>query len=1443
MYFTPLKRVFLNLSGGTVTGNTLFTQSVSADTIYSGATNLYDIFAGIGQGGGGNTYLNPTQIAFGNSSSGLTGSTNLIYSSAFNAVVINPDTNPTYYASTFVQQNNGSYTSVFNSRTTDSSFGNPLGNGALEISTNSTTGIVFGTTTNSPISIGTNNIERVRIEASGIVRTNFLSATSISASTIQLGTPASNITYYPNNILYGGSSSQSFLQLDSGIAQIGNYSTRTQYYQDQILETVSAINTRLQSSILNTFNTAVLITGGTSGVIFETQQGASNFNIGLDTQYSAFTAIHLTSARTNSNYFVRGNAIDTIQINSGSRMDFAIGGVLQNIIYNDHNRIARPFYIGDVTLSITPTAIVDIHSASTSQASLRIRSGATVSLPNEGDIWNDGTHIYGKFGGTVKQLDNDNGSGTTYLPTNQIAFGSSNSGVSGNSLFNIYPNVVGGGYAQLGYVNVGYFGNYGIDISGFGNSEISNSNNKIRFDRVTGTGFQAFDISGLEVVRNTYSGVSFKHTNEATAFVDIQSASTSIASLRIRSGQTVSAPNEGDIWNNGSHFYGRIQNQNRELDNYIPTNQIAFGSETSGITSTSRFIHAPTTTASKFEFRDWVGVSDYPTIYLLESGVTASASNYTLTSDGTNSYLNSISGYINLNNAGSIVAQIFSSGSFFNSPLAVLNSFRANSVTATTVSATTLFSGTTNLSTTIISIANAAASAVDSAVQAGSNIATGGTASAPTISVVASPSLNALTLSGAGQFAGVTSTGLSATTVSGGTIYSGATNLSATIISIANAAASAVDSAVQAGSNIATGGTAAAPTISVVASPSLNALTLSGAGQFAGITSTGLSATTVSGGTIYSGATNLSTTIISIANAAASAVDSAVQAGSNITTGGTASAPIISVVASPSLNALTLSGAGQFAGVTSTGLSATTVSGGTIYSGATNLYSIFARPELVVNSVNAGSNIATGGTAVAPTISVVASPSLNALTLSGAGQFAGVTSTGLSATTVSGGTIYSGATNLSTTIISIANAAASAVDSAVQAGSNITTGGTASAPIISVVASPSLNALTLSGAGQFAGVTSTGLSATTLSAGTLYSGTTNLSTTIISISNAAAAATGDFTRVQGSNFITTGGTANAPIINLAQNFSGATVSGGTIYSGATNLYNIFATIGAGGSSTAVQPGSNITTGGTQTAPIVSVVASPSLNALTLSGAGQFAGVTSTGLSALTISGGTLYSGSTNLYNIFATSASGEANSGENIGGTSTDVATTAGIFKQKTGVLLEMRMLSAGTNISFITGDTITIQASGSGSATAVQPGLNTYTGGTSSAPTINISAATLVSLSANTITGTTIWGNGSNLTGVAHAFTGQTSISFSGFNGGETSYAITGVTNSNINSASTVMIRVIPSVNHPNVEESMVENLTFTQTDIVDGASFVINANADGGTWGVYNLVYRIIN
>jgi hypothetical protein len=77
-----------------------------------------------------------------------------------------------------------------------------------------------------------------------------------------------------------------------------------------------------------------------------------------------------------------------------------------------------------------------------------------------------------------------------------------------------------------------------------------------------------------------------------------------------------------------------------------------------------------------------------------------------------------------------------------------------------------------------------------------------------------------------------------------------------------------------------------------------------------------------------------------------------------------------------------------------------------------------------------------------------------------------------------------------------------------------------------------------------------------------------------------------------------------------------------------------------GTTTQVQPGSNILTGGTSLLPIVSLVASPSVNNLTFSGTAlggtvQAGSITATSLSAGTLSGGTILSGGTNLYSIFS----------------------------------------------------------------------------------------------------------------------------------------------------------------------------------------------------------------
>lgn len=74
-YFYPSDRSFLSLSGGTVTGDTLFTANLSATTIYSGSSNLDSILTGVITGGtkvssGINTFTGGTSI---NTSINITG--------------------------------------------------------------------------------------------------------------------------------------------------------------------------------------------------------------------------------------------------------------------------------------------------------------------------------------------------------------------------------------------------------------------------------------------------------------------------------------------------------------------------------------------------------------------------------------------------------------------------------------------------------------------------------------------------------------------------------------------------------------------------------------------------------------------------------------------------------------------------------------------------------------------------------------------------------------------------------------------------------------------------------------------------------------------------------------------------------------------------------------------------------------------------------------------------------------------------------------------------------------------------------------------------------------------------------------------------------------------------------------------------------------------------
>jgi hypothetical protein len=113
-------------------------------------------------------------------------------------------------------------------------------------------------------------------------------------------------------------------------------------------------------------------------------------------------------------------------------------------------------------------------------------------------------------------------------------------------------------------------------------------------------------------------------------------------------------------------------------------------------------------------------------------------------------------------------------------------------------------------------------------------------------------------------------------------------------------------------------------------------------------------------------------------------------------------------------------------------------------------------------------------------------------------------------------------------------------------------------------------------------------------------------------------------------------------------------------------------------------------------------------------------------------------------------------------------------------------------------------------------------------------------------LSATTFYGDGSNLTGITSENTSITGTSILDFNfsgGSEGDLASTIVINSNIKSSSFIMYNIIPSTDHETAMDSLLEGIIINTSDIIDGYGFTINAIATNNTWGIYNLNYKIIN
>lgn len=168
--------------------------------------------------------------------------------------------------------------------------------------------------------------------------------------------------------------------------------------------------------------------------------------------------------------------------------------------------------------------------------------------------------------------------------------------------------------------------------------------------------------------------------------------------------------------------------------------------------------------------------------------------------------------------------------------------------------------------------------------------------------------------------------------------------------------------------------------------------------------------------------------------------------------------------------------------------------------------------------------------------------------------------------------------------------------------------------------------------------------------------------------SATANSATDQLRLSGGSNINTAIIGKSAIFNLdddvvVTSLDATTISGDTIYSGSTDLSSIFSTTSA-----------NIGGGeGVFSAKVGTV--------------NQFKSLTSSGATiAITTSGDTI-----NLESIAGT---GQDNTASNVGG-------ETGLFKQKTGVDLEFKTLSAGTNIQIFTGDSVVTISGPAGSGEA----------------------------------------------------------------------------------------------------------------------------------------------
>ena len=642
-----------------------------------------------------------------------------------------------------------------------------------------------------------------------------------------------------------------------------------------------------------------------------------------------------------------------------------------------------------------------------------------------------------------------------------------------------------------------------------------------------------------------------------------------------------------------------------------------------------------------------------------------------------------------------------------------------NSIVSANFTASTIFSGSSNIENLFSQVGH---------THEFSNILnTAHTHSVSDVSNLSNLLNTTLNLSGGTMTGGLITPSLSANTLSGETIYSGTTDLSSLFVN--NSQLNNAQTFVQNGTNTYTGGTSLRPTVNVSAL-TINTLFATGNSVFSGTLSGGSS---FFANTLFSGSTNL--------NSIFSNINHTHQFNAILNTAHTHSISEVDNLSGLLNTKLNLSGGTMTGGIITSSLSATSLSGGTIYSGSTNLNAIFATIGSAGGAstfVQPGTNIYTGGTSTNPTVNVSAL-TINTLFATGNSVFSGTLSGGSS---FSANTLFSGSTNL--------NSIFSNINHTHQFSTILNTAHTHSISDVDNLFGSLNTKLNLSGGTMTGGLITTSLSATTLSGGTIYSGSTNLNSIFATIGLVSASQT----FVQPGTNTYTGGTTSNPTVNVSALTSGnsvfsGTLSGGssfsanTLFSGSTNLNSIFSQLGH-----THQFSTILNTAHTHSISEIDNLSGSLNTKLNLSGGTMTGGLIAQSLSATTLSGGTIYSGSTNLNSIFSninhthqfstilntahTHSISEIDNLSELLNTKLNLSggtMTGGLITTS----LSATTLSGGTIYSGSTNLYSIFSPIGSeGVSTFVQPGTNTYTGGTSTNPTVNISALTINTLSSS---------------------------------------------------------------------------------------------------------------